>query len=104
MLAGLASAMLQRRADESAEQRMRLERLGLELGMELAAQIPGMVRQLADLDVNAVGSFAGQPQAVLLQHGLVFAVEFVAMAVALADFAACRKPARAKLFSASRQG
>jgi len=34
--------MLQRGADEGFEQRVRLERLGLELGVELAAEIPGM--------------------------------------------------------------
>ena len=49
---------------------MRLQRLGFELGMELAAQIPGMVGKFADLDVDAVGSLAGQAQAMLLQARL----------------------------------
>ena len=44
---------------------MRLQRLGFELGMKLASQEPGMIAQLADLDVHSVGSLAGQLQAVL---------------------------------------
>ena len=55
-----------RRADEPAEQRMRLERLGLEFGMELAAQVPGMSGHLADLDVDAVRRFSRKPQPMLL--------------------------------------
>ena len=79
-------------------------RLGLELGMELAAQVPGMVGELADLDVGAVGRLAGDAQAGGLQAVLVLAVEFVAVPVALADFARRRRRWRAKLPSASRQG
>src|SRR5579863_874910 len=81
------SAVFERRANEGPEQRMRFQRLGFELGMKLAAQIPGMAGQLANFNVDAVGRFAGQAQAMLLQHGLVFAIEFVAMAVAFADLA-----------------
>ena len=51
------------RADEGDEQRVRLQRLRLELGMELAAEEPGMVGDLADLDVRAVGRLAGDAQA-----------------------------------------
>ena len=50
--------------DEVAEERMRLERLGLELGMELAAEEVRMVGDLDDLDVGAVGGRAGDAQAV----------------------------------------
>ena len=97
--------MLVRRGDKGGEQRMRLQRLGFELGMELAAQIPGMVRHFADLDVDAVGRLRrSMPQAAGRQDLLVFAVEFVAVAVALADLARRRRLARAKLPSASRQG
>src|SRR5262245_10715922 len=35
--------------DKGPEQRMRLERLGFELGMELATQIPRVIGKLADL-------------------------------------------------------
>ena len=45
------------RPDERLEQRMRLHGFGFELGMELAAQEPGMVRDLADLDVGVVRAF-----------------------------------------------
>src|SRR5437764_1376066 len=53
--------------------------------MELAAQSPGMVRELADLDVNRVGGLAGQVQAVLRQNRLELAVELIAVAVPFAD-------------------
>src|ERR1035437_10017875 len=51
-------ALLFRRADEALEQRVRLHGLGFELGMELAAQIPRMVADLADLDVRTVRRLA----------------------------------------------
>ena len=66
---------------------MRLQRLGFELGMELAAEIPGMAGQFADFDVNSVRSFTGEPQAVLLEHRFVFAIELVAMTVPFTDLA-----------------
>ena len=46
--------------DEVAEEWVRLERLGLELGMELAAQEEGVAGDLDDLDVGGVGSCAGE--------------------------------------------
>src|SRR5438034_6048576 len=48
--------------DEGPEQRMRLERFRFEFGMELAAQIPGVVADLADLDVGVVRCLAGDPE------------------------------------------
>src|SRR5258708_39633375 len=44
-----AFALLERRPDERLEERMRLERLRLEFGGELAGQEPGVVTQLATL-------------------------------------------------------
>src|SRR5579883_1585094 len=82
-----AEPALKRGADEGAEQRVRLQRLGFELGMALAAQIPGVIGQFANLDVNSVRRFSRQAQAVLLQNALVLTIELVAMAVALADLA-----------------
>src|SRR5713226_8180304 len=55
-------AMLVRRRNERAEQRMRLQRLRLELGMELAADEMRMVRQLDHLNVSAVGRRTGNSQ------------------------------------------
>src|SRR5258708_7016957 len=52
-----------RRPDESFEQRVRLHGLGLELGVELAAQIPRVPRNLADLHVGIVRGLARDPQA-----------------------------------------
>ncbi len=46
---------------------MRREGLRLQLGMELHADEPGMVRQLDDLRQRAVGRHAGEEQARRLQ-------------------------------------
>jgi hypothetical protein len=61
------------------------ERFGFEFGMELAAEKPGMVRGLDDFDVLVIGRAAGNAQARAYQFLLEIAVEFVAVAVALAD-------------------
>src|SRR5271157_5559627 len=47
-------AILVRRLGERREQGMRLQRLRLELGMELAAKEVGMLGNFDDLDVGAV--------------------------------------------------
>ena len=72
--------------DEVAEERVRLERLGFELGVELAAEEEGMGRDFDDLDVGGVGGGAGEAEAAAGEDGLVLAVELVAVAVALGDF------------------
>src|SRR5579871_4648208 len=73
------------RADEGGEERVRLHRLRFELGMELAAEHPGVVREFADLDVDLVGGLAGEAEAMFGEDRLKFAVEFEAVAMALAD-------------------
>ena len=55
--------VFQRSAYEGGEERMRLERLGLEFGVELAAEEPGMVGSFDDFDVIFVGRAAGDAQA-----------------------------------------
>src|SRR5450759_3070463 len=80
-------ALLFLRPDEAREQRVRLQRLGFELGVELAAEIPRMVGEFADLDVGIVGRLAGDLEARRLQALFVFAIELVAVAMALVDFA-----------------
>src|ERR1700732_4994118 len=64
---------------------MRLERLRFELGMKLAAQIPRMISDLADLDVGAIRSLARDAQPGGRQNVFIFAIELVAMPVPLAD-------------------
>src|SRR6185437_6677329 len=56
-IARLAAQALrvQRRADESGEQRVRARWARLELGMELATHEPWMIGELDDLDQRAVG-------------------------------------------------
>src|ERR1017187_1209919 len=73
------------RADKRFEQRMRLHGLGLELGMELASQKPRMVGNLANLHVRAVRRLSRNPQPGRFQTLFVFAVELIAMPVALLD-------------------
>src|ERR1039458_814155 len=80
-------ALLFRRADEALEQRVRLHGLALELGMELAAQIPRMVGELADFDVRIVRRLARDLEARRLQALFVFAIELVAVVMGLVDFA-----------------
>src|ERR1700693_3702371 len=74
-----------RRRDERAEQRMRLQRLRLELGMKLASDEMRMIRQSHNLNVSSVGRRAGDVQPSRHHRLFVLAVEFVTMAVALAD-------------------
>src|ERR1700690_2097485 len=51
--------------------------------MELAADEPGMVRHLDDLHVHAIGSASGDTEAGARKRLIVFAIEFVAVAMAL---------------------
>src|SRR5689334_17949146 len=51
------------RPDEGLKQRMRFQRFRFELRMELAAQIPRMVRDLTNLDIRAVRRLARNAEA-----------------------------------------
>ena len=82
----LLELVLEGGADEGREERMRLERLGLEFRMELAAEKPRVIRRFDDFDVIFVGSAAGDAEASSDEGLFVFAIEFVAVAVAFADF------------------
>jgi len=55
----LLEFVLERGADEGGEERVRLEGLGFEFGVELAAEEPRVVRGFDDFDVVVVGSTAG---------------------------------------------
>ena len=72
--------------DEVAEDGVGLQRLGLELGVELAGEEEGVGGDLDDLDVGGVWGGSGEAETGAGEDGLVLAVELVAMAVALADF------------------
>src|SRR6185503_8600853 len=80
-----ALAVFVRGLHKGGEQRLRLERLGLELRMELAADEVRMVIELDDLDVGSVGSRSRYAQAGAGQHRFILAVELVAVAMAFAD-------------------
>src|SRR5688500_15392395 len=60
----------------------------LELGMELAADVPGVVGQLDHLDESPVRGLARQAQPVLRQHVTEGIVDLPAVAVPLAALAA----------------
>ena len=77
--------MLQGGADEGGEERMRFEGLGLEFGVELAAQEPRVIGSFDDFDVVFVGGAASDSKTRGDKSFLVFAVELVAVAMALAD-------------------
>src|ERR1700690_733103 len=79
-------AMLIGRAHEGLEQRMRLQRLRLELGMELAADEVRVIRQFHHLHVSSVRSGARNSQSRRDQRLFVLAVELITMAMAFADF------------------
>ena len=79
------------RADEAGEQRVRAQRLRLELGVELHGDEPRVAGQFGDLDELAVGRLARDPQAVRGEDRLVGRVELVAVAVPLEDASSCRR-------------
>ena len=49
--------------NESGKERMRRQGFGFEFRMELAADEPRMIRNLDDLNVDAIGRAAGDPEA-----------------------------------------
>src|SRR3954454_18467410 len=70
---------------EVGKERVRLQRLGFELGMELAAEGEGVAGDLDDLDVGGVRGGSGQAEASSCEDGFVLAVELVPVAVAFGD-------------------
>src|SRR6202011_3037367 len=66
---------------KSLEQRMRFQRLRLELGMELAPNEMRMVGKLDHLHIGSIRSRAGNPQSARGQGFFILAVEFVTMPV-----------------------
>src|ERR1700746_1859297 len=80
------NTMLPGSSDKCGKQRMRRKRLRFELGMKLAAEEPGMVGRLDDLDVGAIGCAPGDAKSRVHEPLLVIAIEFVAVPVPLAYF------------------
>ena len=70
----------------AANKRMRRQRLGFEFRMKLAADEPRMLGRFDDFDVRPIRRFAGDAESRGEQSFFVFAIEFVAMAMPLADF------------------
>src|SRR3989475_5750191 len=81
---GAHVAVLASRADEAGEQRVRPRGARLELGVELAADEPGVVGELDHFHERAVGRQPRAPHPVLGQHVAVGVRYLVAVAVALA--------------------
>ena len=77
--------MLVARFHELIEEGMWAQWLRLELRMELDRHVPRMVWQFEYLNELTVGGLTNNAQAVFQKHLFVFAVEFVAVAMPLAD-------------------
>src|SRR6185312_16366597 len=73
------AALLARRAHEPGEQRVWPGGSGLELGVELTADEPGMIGKLDHLDQRAVGGEPGAPHPVFGEHVAVGVRHFVAV-------------------------
>jgi len=84
--ARLLEFVLERGAYEGGEEGVRLGGFGFELGVELAAEDPRVVWGFDDFDLVVVGSTAGDAESGGGQSFFVFAIEFVTVAVAFADF------------------
>ena len=69
--------------DETGKQRMRLEWLRLELGVELHRDVPRMRRQFDDFDERAVERTPDDLQPLVGQRFFVQTVEFIPVAVPL---------------------
>src|SRR3984885_2189767 len=82
----MVPAVFVARTDERSEKRMRRERLRFEFRMKLNADEPGMIVQFDDLDVNAVWSLTSYLKSCGDQSGLIVAIEFVAVPMALGNF------------------
>src|SRR5690606_3165968 len=74
-----------RGGDEAGEQRMRLERAALELGVELHADEPRVIGTLDDLREQSVGRHAREYQPALLERLAVGRIDLVAMPVTLGN-------------------
>src|SRR5882757_8612109 len=68
------------------KQRMRLQRLRLELRMKLAPDKMWMLRNLDHFNVSPIRSRSRNPQPASNHRVFVFAIELVTMPMALADF------------------
>src|SRR5581483_11342193 len=79
------TSVLMGRLDKRREQRMRLQRLRLELGMELAAQEVRMVRDLHNLHVRPIRRRPRDLQPRGGQRLFVLAVELVTVPMTFAD-------------------
>src|SRR5688572_11537232 len=71
--------------DEAREEGMRSRGAGLELGVELAADEPRVLRVFDDLDELSVGTQPAQAQAVLGEEVAILVRDFIAMPMALTD-------------------
>src|SRR5882672_7347828 len=70
---------------ERGEQRVRLERPRLQLGVELDADEPRVVADLDDLGQHPVGRHAGKPQPGPFERIAICDVNLVTMAMPLTD-------------------
>src|SRR5688500_15239267 len=75
----------QGRGDKSGKERVRPGGTRLQLGMELAANEPGVVRQLDYLDQAAIRRLTREPQAIFREHVTIGITDLPPVPVTLAD-------------------
>src|SRR5579871_5831210 len=78
--------IFQARADERAEERMRLQRLRFEFRVELASEEPRMVRHFHDFNVHTIRRAARNAETSACERLVKFAIKFVPMSMALGNF------------------
>src|SRR3954451_6430474 len=77
---------------------MGLQWLRFELGMELTAEVPRVIRNFTDLDVHAVGCLSTDLQATCCQHVFELTIELIAMPVTFTDLCGFVRRAREAAF------
>src|SRR2546426_1180312 len=73
---------------------MRLQRLRLELRMELAGDEVGVIRQFDDLHISSIRRRTGNAQSPCSQRDFILTIELVAMEMAFVDFQLAVDPMR----------
>src|SRR6202023_4370870 len=79
------ATVLEACVNERCKQRMRSQRVRFELGVKLAADEPGVIRDFHDFDVDAVRSAAGDAESSARERVFIFAIKLVTVAVTLGD-------------------
>jgi len=75
------------RLNKGGKKRVGGERFGLEFGMKLHSDKPGMLWQFHDFDKRAIGACSGKPHPIGFELLAVLVIEFITMAMPLGNLA-----------------